>query len=103
MFDWFNSLLIFSRLSTLERNQKQMQENVAKIQTRIAALETAYAGIKQDIIDIKNALPPSGGLTESEVAFVVSQLDATVAKFAALDAENPATPPAPAPPAPPAA
>jgi hypothetical protein len=57
-----------------------------------ARLNTALDGIRQDIVDIKNSIPASGGMTAAETASVLADVTAVADKLAALDAENPAAP-----------
>lgn len=62
------------------------------INAKVDALSASLAAIRQDITDIKNALPADGGLTAAEVTALSAKLDAVVADAAELDSENPATP-----------
>lgn len=60
------------------------------LNAKVDAMATALTNIRQDITDIKNGLPASGGLTAEEVAALSAKLDGVVADAQQLDSENPA-------------
>lgn len=62
------------------------------LNAKVDALAASLKAIRQDITDIKNGLPASGGLTADEVTALSARLDAVVSDAAELDGENPATP-----------
>jgi hypothetical protein len=59
----------------------------------IGRLQSGVTNIKNDITEIKNNLPPTGGLTAEQVAELKADLTAAVQQVEDLDAENPGTTP----------
>jgi septal ring factor EnvC (AmiA/AmiB activator) len=76
---------------------KQQKEMAQEINAYLDRVEAALTNIKQDIQDIKDGLPPSGGLTAEQVAQIKERLSAVVTSAESLDAENtrPEVPPTP--------
>lgn len=78
--------------------QEQLDQLNAKIdaqEQKIDTLTTATTNIREDIGRIKEGLPQSGGLSETEVGALSARLDtlgqktdAAIAEVQALDAEN---------------
>jgi predicted nucleic acid-binding Zn-ribbon protein len=89
-------------LANLMKEIKKMTQAADALNVKVDALgakldvmATAMAAIRQDISDIKAAVPPEGGMSADEVAALNSKLDgvtvkldAAVANAQELDAEN---------------
>lgn len=59
-----------------------------EINAYLDRLEAALTNIRQDITDIKDGLPDTGGLSAAETAAVKARLETLVTGAEALDAEN---------------
>jgi hypothetical protein len=64
------------------------------LQAVLAAANASLSAIAQDIQDIKNSIPTTGGLTAEQTASIRADVQALADRLASLDFENPATPPA---------
>ncbi len=81
---------------TLQRsysaNQEKIMSALDDIRAQLANANTALDGIRQDITDIKNSIPNTGGMNAEDTAAVLADVTALATKLQALDLENP-TPP----------
>lgn len=76
---------ILRKLDLIIKQQIQMANEINAYLDRI---EKAFANITQDIQDIKDGLPATGGLTAAETAQVKARLSAVVKSAEDLDAQN---------------
>jgi hypothetical protein len=76
---------------------KQQKDMAQEINAYLDRMETALTNIKQDIQDIKDGIPDTGGLNAEETAQIKQRLSAVVTSAEALDSENtrPEVPPTP--------
>lgn len=83
---------IASALLRIARKLTTMSEQSDAMNKKVDDLSSSVKSIRQDITDIKNSLPASGGLSADEVAALSTKLDAVASDAAELDSENPAAP-----------
>ena len=84
--------LLLALVRELHQKQETIMSALDDIRAKLAIANTAIDAVRQDILDIKAAIPTSGAMTAEETASVLSDVTSLADKITALDAENP-TPP----------
>ena len=88
-------IALFIINSSIMATLEEVQASLARVKEAQETTNVALTGIADDIVRIKNSIPPAGAITQeqldtlaADLSAVAERAEAIAASAAALDAEN---------------
>lgn len=89
------TLILFIQNSTIMATFEELQANLARLNEAQEQTNIALTGIADDIVRIKNSIPPAGAITQeqldtlaADLSAVADRAQAIASTASAMDAEN---------------
>jgi hypothetical protein len=72
-------MIVLEKLNFLTKQNLNIMEDLSSLSARVDKITGDIATIKTNVVAIRSALPPTGGLSEADVETLAAKLDAAVA------------------------